>query len=62
MSFLDFKTKNLPADLASGTVSALVAIPDAIALILLFSRTRLKNFSLALAMVIGTAAWERTDW
>ena len=31
MSFLDFKTKNLPADLASGVVGALIAIPDAIA-------------------------------
>ena len=31
MSFLDFKAKNLTADLASGAVSALVAIPDAIA-------------------------------
>ena len=31
MSFLDFKTKNLPADLVSGVVGALIAIPDAIA-------------------------------
>ena len=31
MSFLDFKTKNLPADLASGAAGALIAIPDAIA-------------------------------
>ena len=31
MSFLDFKTKNLPADLVSGAVGALIAIPDAIA-------------------------------
>jgi SulP family sulfate permease len=31
MSILDFKTKNLPADLASGAVGALIAIPDAIA-------------------------------
>ena len=31
MSFLDFKAKNLPADLASGGVSGLIAIPDAIA-------------------------------
>jgi len=29
MSFLDLKTKNLSADLASGAVSGLVAIPDA---------------------------------
>lgn len=31
MSFLDFKVKNLPADMMSGAVSGLVAIPDAIA-------------------------------
>ena len=31
MSFLDFKTKNLAGDLASGAISALIAIPDAIA-------------------------------
>jgi len=31
MSFLDFKIKNLPADVASGAVSGLLAIPDAIA-------------------------------
>lgn len=30
MSFLDFKLKNLPADIASGAVSGLVSIPDAI--------------------------------
>jgi SulP family sulfate permease len=35
MSFLDFNTKNLPADLTSGAVSAMVAIPDAIASALL---------------------------
>jgi SulP family sulfate permease len=35
MSFLDFKTKNLPADLVSGAVGALIAIPDAIASALL---------------------------
>lgn len=35
MSFLDFKTKNLPADLVSGAVGALIAIPDAIAAALL---------------------------
>jgi len=35
MSFLDFKAKNLPADLASGAVGALIAIPDAIASALL---------------------------
>jgi SulP family sulfate permease len=31
MSFLDFKAKNLPGDAASGAISALIAIPDAIA-------------------------------
>ncbi len=31
MSILDFKTKNLAGDLASGAISALIAIPDAIA-------------------------------
>jgi MFS superfamily sulfate permease-like transporter len=35
MAKLDFQTKNLPADLASGAVSALIAIPDAIASALL---------------------------
>ncbi len=35
MSFFDFKIKNLPADLASGAVGALIAIPDAIASALL---------------------------
>ncbi|MGB3714614.1 MAG: SulP family inorganic anion transporter [Candidatus Promineifilaceae bacterium] len=35
MSFLDFNRKNLPADLASSAVSALIAIPDAIASALL---------------------------
>ncbi|UCG23069.1 MAG: SulP family inorganic anion transporter [Chloroflexota bacterium] len=35
MSFLDFKTRNMPADLTSGAVSALIAIPDAIASALL---------------------------
>jgi len=31
MSFLNFELKNLPSDIASGAVSGLVAIPDAIA-------------------------------
>jgi SulP family sulfate permease len=31
VSFLDFEAKNLPADLVSGAVSGLIAIPDAIA-------------------------------
>lgn len=35
MSFLDFKTKNLSADLVSGAVTGIIAIPDAIASALL---------------------------
>jgi SulP family sulfate permease len=80
MSFLDFKAKNMPGDAASGAISALIAIPDAIAsaflagvnptyafnalmtglvtigLILLFNRTRLKNFSVALGMILASIA------
>jgi len=51
MSFLDFKPKNIPADLISGAITGIIAIPDAIASAFLAGVTPTYAFN---ALMTGT--------